>query len=389
MKSESQDSSPVRVAVMGVTGSGKSTFIRAASQLDEVKVGHGWESCTAIVEPFDFTYKGRKITLIDTPGFNDTNKTETEVLREIADWLDSTYRNPPHQKLNGLIYVQSILDPRMYGSSLRNLKMFKDLCGLDPMKNVTLVTTRWAMVRMTESEDKASQNEIDLETKEELWAPMMEMGAKMRRFQDSTESALEILDLFLKKDPVVLQIQSELVDHGRNLIETSAGHTVNEEILQLQKKYAAELEQVQKEMEVALQQKDKDVQMALEKAKQEWQRKIDRIAADQEMLQYERRSEARRWSNEMQSIKAFYEKKMEQLSAQGDLDFDATVQKLRANDGKLRKEQRVAMHQEIDEMKKKPKSERTGVKLILALLPAVGSVVLALLGLSPIGLFGC
>lgn len=37
----------VAIAVMGMTGAGKSTFIQKASGLDSVKVGHDLESCTA------------------------------------------------------------------------------------------------------------------------------------------------------------------------------------------------------------------------------------------------------------------------------------------------------------------------------------------------------
>jgi signal recognition particle receptor subunit beta len=36
----------VLIAVMGVTGAGKSTFIQTASQSPEVVVGHSLESCT-------------------------------------------------------------------------------------------------------------------------------------------------------------------------------------------------------------------------------------------------------------------------------------------------------------------------------------------------------
>jgi ABC-type lipoprotein export system ATPase subunit len=37
----------VAIAVMGMTGAGKSTFIQKASGLDSVKVGHDLESCMA------------------------------------------------------------------------------------------------------------------------------------------------------------------------------------------------------------------------------------------------------------------------------------------------------------------------------------------------------
>ena len=49
------------------------------------------ESCTSDVEiAKEFTLDGRKVVLIDTPGFDDTNKSDTEVLRLIAAFLEKT-----------------------------------------------------------------------------------------------------------------------------------------------------------------------------------------------------------------------------------------------------------------------------------------------------------
>lgn len=55
------------------------------------KVGYGLESCTSEVEvAAPFMLDGKTVTLIDTPGFDDTVKTETEILRLIADFLAVT-----------------------------------------------------------------------------------------------------------------------------------------------------------------------------------------------------------------------------------------------------------------------------------------------------------
>jgi len=49
------------------------------------------ESCTDEVQLADeFTLGGRRIVLIDTPGFDDTTKSDTDVLKMIADFLATT-----------------------------------------------------------------------------------------------------------------------------------------------------------------------------------------------------------------------------------------------------------------------------------------------------------
>ena len=49
------------------------------------------ESCTAEVQLADeFTLDGRKVILIDTPGFDDTSKSDTDILKIIALFLATT-----------------------------------------------------------------------------------------------------------------------------------------------------------------------------------------------------------------------------------------------------------------------------------------------------------
>ena len=51
-------------------------------------VGRNLESCTSTVQVAPpFTLDGRWVTLIDTPGFDDTSRSDTEVLTQIASFL--------------------------------------------------------------------------------------------------------------------------------------------------------------------------------------------------------------------------------------------------------------------------------------------------------------
>lgn len=88
---------------MGATGSGKSTvgifnqrtdwvqknlfqFINLASE-SNLAVSDSLESCTIDVETSTFLLDGRTVTLIDTPGFDDTIRSDTDVLKSITDYL--------------------------------------------------------------------------------------------------------------------------------------------------------------------------------------------------------------------------------------------------------------------------------------------------------------
>lgn len=81
---------------------------------------------------------GRVGYLIDTPGFDDTTRSDTDILKEIVDVLNRLYT----QKIR-LIYLHRISDVRMQGSAVRNLDMLRSLCGEDAFPNIALESTMW------------------------------------------------------------------------------------------------------------------------------------------------------------------------------------------------------------------------------------------------------
>jgi predicted GTPase len=93
---------------MGPTGVGKSTvriihsqflrdltvaqFIDLATGQGGRTVGKALKSFTAAVQAVRIPHPttGRSIVFVDTPGFDDSTKSDTEVLRMIAQWLEKT-----------------------------------------------------------------------------------------------------------------------------------------------------------------------------------------------------------------------------------------------------------------------------------------------------------
>ena len=53
----------------------------------DFRVGDDLESCTDRVQPRQFTLDGYDVTLVDMPGFDDTSKSDSDLLRMIADFL--------------------------------------------------------------------------------------------------------------------------------------------------------------------------------------------------------------------------------------------------------------------------------------------------------------
>jgi len=66
-------------------------FINMASG-SNLRIGTSLGPCTSEVQLADeFTLDGQLVTLIDTPGFSDTGKSDTDILKSIAKLLAKRY----------------------------------------------------------------------------------------------------------------------------------------------------------------------------------------------------------------------------------------------------------------------------------------------------------
>ena len=226
------------VAVMGSTGSGKSTLVKLLTEDTDIRIGSGLRSGKQVsftvafvklnpfsetqdIKPYPLNVRGRTVFLVDTPGFDDTDRSDTEVFQALVDWLVATYRKGT--KLSGILYLHRITDVRMQGSSYRNLRVFRDLCGEGCYQNVILLPTFW---KTAAQEESVLQSRLDeLTSEEEFWGKMIRCGAKVMPEPSSHADALNIICRFIDSEPRTLQIQKEMVDNQRSLQNTSAAST--------------------------------------------------------------------------------------------------------------------------------------------------------------------
>ena len=116
--------------------------------------------------------------------------------------------------------------------------MFQNLCGAEALKNVVLVTTMWDEV----DEEEGVNRENELTTR--YWKKMIELGCRTSRFNNNTESALDIVSQFQDARCTVL-LQRELVDFNLQLAKTSAGRTLFSYLVEFVKKIKEVLAQIE------------------------------------------------------------------------------------------------------------------------------------------------
>ncbi|KAK4183987.1 hypothetical protein QBC35DRAFT_517856 [Podospora australis] len=231
---------------MGITGAGKSSFIATCSG-KEVAIGNSLQACTSQVDVFAYEMTpDRTVYLIDTPGFDDTNRSDTGVLTEIARWLGDSYRSKI--LLYGIIYLHRITDVRMTGSARRNLLMFKQLCGDNYLKKVILVTTMWGKGPTRVAVDR----ERELVDAPEFWGSMISKGSKCSRYYNNAVSGRNIIHKLTDHgSPIATELQKELVDESRELGQTSAGQEVAIALQKKRLKWAEERRKIEERIEEA------------------------------------------------------------------------------------------------------------------------------------------
>jgi len=226
-----------------------------------MRVGRGLQSCTidlafGSIEKIEGhpLLQEYRIVLIDTPGFDDTYKTDFAILSKIATWLENSYvvtskYTKPDKlieydsykkgaKLGGVIYLHDISAARFTGTASRNLQMFRKLCGEDVLDNIVLGTTKWAL-NVPDSELRHSQLTAD------YWEPLLAKGAKAFRIEDNYESTWRLIERMISPraqktlNNTVLLIQREMVEKKMIIPETQAGKELRftlQEVLDMHKK---------------------------------------------------------------------------------------------------------------------------------------------------------
>jgi chromosome segregation ATPase len=152
--------------------------------------------------------------------------------------------------------------------------MFRELCGDTTLNNVVLVTNMWSEVPLEVGESR--ENELS----GRFFKPVIDKGAQMVRHYNTTQSAHNIIRMIMKNRPVVLQIQRELVDEHKDIVDTAAGEAVNKELNEQIRRHQVELKAVQEEMKQALQEKDEETRRELEEETKRLEEQMEKIRQD-------------------------------------------------------------------------------------------------------------
>ncbi|KAK4159912.1 P-loop containing nucleoside triphosphate hydrolase protein [Cladorrhinum sp. PSN259] len=232
------------ILVMGMTGSGKSRFVNFLKPGATVE-GSTLRSETSECQIVPIRVGRELVYVVDTPGFDDTDRSDAEVLDDITRFLAAQYESGV--KLRGIIFLHRITDVRMQGSALTHFHIFEELCGEEALGNVILLTTRWDELDHIDTGRRRQQ-----ELRDEYWDSMIEHGSYVRKFHPASPDLAEALILrLLRRQDVVLQVQKDVMVQGKPLEATSVGRFVVERLEKRLESLAREIDKLEGDADMA------------------------------------------------------------------------------------------------------------------------------------------
>ncbi|KAJ9616856.1 hypothetical protein H2200_000576 [Cladophialophora chaetospira] len=352
----------VIIAVMGMTGSGKSSLISQFETNRPVKTGQALESCTRRVDVYrceDGEF-GR-FWLIDTPGFDDTFRSDAEVLGEIANWLNVAYKRDV--KLTGILYVHAIRENRMGSKAINSVRSFNKLCGTDALRKVVLVSTFWDVVKL----DDGDRREKELKTNPEFWADMLTRGSKVFRHYNTLSTARAIirhlLEIRTEADKgTFLSISEEMVVHKRRLDQTGAGNILLDALEKQRIKFEEEIARVQAELEKAINRQNEEQRKMLEGLRKVAEESRKRVDADKKRIDTDYESLMRLMA-ERDALEAAEEQRKEEEKMEDIQKLMADIQSLRDKEKDVEREKQkrnelTARQREMDILKSRRRQQQ-------------------------------
>lgn len=239
-------------------------------------------------------WEGRRIYLIDTPGFNDTNRSEIDTLSVLATYLGASYSNGV--RISGLLLLHPISDNRVSGTNLRTIEMVEAMCGFDRYDNLAIATTMWPEHSTKYERATLNAREAELAESYKFYGSMISKGAVMFRhhgtgrkgYNSEVFSAEPILAHLIRRSdlhaPKVLRLQKELIDEKKTIGETSAGAIIAADMHRHRQVRESALQQLEESIREHIYGGSKSHLAELRQTKAAWQQELGKLEESKETL---------------------------------------------------------------------------------------------------------
>lgn len=332
---------------MGKTGAGKSTMIKLLGGKDREgnapNVDGGLESCKitntshlivyqnadgcdlGTMKPiiYEAMINGQKVLLLDTPGFDDSERDNLEILREIVSNLYVFAIKGTEVRVRGIIFLHDIGEVRLGGSQKKTWQILEAMCGKEGMRNVLVGTTQWS----PEGSGKfRNEEKRETELREKHWTSVYK---STRVIYDNRDNAVQIINDLLAKPPVLLLVQGEMLKPPHTVEATTAGQKAMPEAYAEMQRLEKEMAEKQRKNEEETRQREEqhrreqeEKQRAFEEERKR-QEEAARLREEQLRQEQIKREEERRRAEEEQRRKHEEELRRQAAEAQRQAQVEA------------------------------------------------------------------
>ncbi|PVG00608.1 P-loop containing nucleoside triphosphate hydrolase protein [Serendipita vermifera] len=192
----------VVIVLIGRSGSGKTTFIKHLTGREDLETD-ALDHCTDKVQAYSWTFQGKEITLVDTPGLRADTTHDQSVISDIKQVCKG--RQP------AFVCCHSIRDPRFDRLAKDSYKAVKDVCGQP--SNVAIVTTHWDR---EESRTYQAQRHRHEKLREDVLKKWIDKGNEIHQSDDSPAAAREIVFSLLQNEVRVRRVKEEIDQEKKN-----------------------------------------------------------------------------------------------------------------------------------------------------------------------------
>jgi len=189
----------------------------------------------------EFELDDRTIHLIDTPGFDDDKRSDVRILEDIAIWM-AKKGYMKEQMLDGLIFLHPVTLTRAGRSELSRTQLLEKILGQDAYSRVFITTTMWDYI----VDENRVKERLDSRFAEGgVWHELKSKGAVHIQHHNTPESAhaiiRTIIDVADKTKKPEIMLENELKKEQGRLIQTSAGKSLESQIVEKIKELQGEI----------------------------------------------------------------------------------------------------------------------------------------------------
>ena len=153
----------LKVVLIGQTGVGKSQLGNFILQQEYFKVGHNKNSETEILSEGYSHLDGMNVTIVDTPGLNDTGSKDEEIMNLIVKKFQED------NSIDGIILVYSFRDPRRVQKHQELVNNLIKIFGKDLLeKRLKVIFTKSTVGEERDEVEEKNEREQMNDTKEFL-----------------------------------------------------------------------------------------------------------------------------------------------------------------------------------------------------------------------------